>query len=441
MSHDTAAVAVAPTLAWRNWDGYQRAVASAVLTPASVDDVVEIVKDAGASGHTVKAVGSSHSFTAVARTDDRRVELDRMAGLVHVDRATKRVTVQAGMTMRALNAVLDAHGLALRNLGDIDLQTVAGATATGTHGTGAAFGSLASFVTAVTLVTGTGEVLRVDDSSPLLNAVRLGLGALGIVTEVTLQCVDAFTLHADEHITTVSELLPQLDEQIAGNDHVDLYWFPYTDRIQLKRNNVVPADDRPLSPARGWLGDELVANTLYSVVCRLGRAVPSLVPAVNAVSTRALGRRSYTGRSHTVFCSPRRVRFTEMEYSVPRAAFGEAFTALRRIVDRLPFKVQFPVELRFVGPDDAWMSHGYGRDNAYLAVQQFVGAPHQPYFRAFEQVCTALEGRPHWAKQHFRDAASLRPAYPCFDQFIAVRDRLDPNRVFTNAHLDRILGP
>jgi FAD-linked oxidoreductase len=441
MSTDTAANTAAPTPAWRNWDGYQRAVAAAVLTPVSVDEVSALVKEAGASGHTVKAAGSSHSFTAIARTDDHRVELHGLAGLVAVDTTAKTVTVQAGMTLRTLNAILDQHGLALRSLGDIDAQTVAGATSTGTHGTGGAFGCLSSMIRAVTLVTGTGEVLRIDADSPLFHAATVGLGALGILTEITLQCVDAFTLHADERMTTLPELLPGLDDHVASNDHIDLFWFPYTDRIQLKRNNVVPSDNQPLSRLRGWLDDEVLSNSVHSVVCRLGRSVPALVPTINAISTRALTARAYTGPSHEVFCTARRVRFTEMEYGLPRAAFPEALTALQRIVDGLPFKIQFPLEVRFTGPDDAWLSHGYGRDNVYLAIHQFVGAPYEPYFRQFEKVCESLEGRPHWGKMHYRDAASLRPGYPRFDDFLAVRNQLDPNRVFTNAHLDRVLGP
>jgi L-gulonolactone oxidase len=441
MSSDTVQRAGTAALPWRNWDGNQRAVASAVLTPASVDDVIALVKEAGAAGHTVKAVGSGHSFTGIARTDDRRVEMHRMAGLVAVDRAARTVTVQSGMPMHVVNATLAELGLALSNLGDIDAQTVAGAVSTGTHGTGAGHATLASLVTAVTLVDGAGEVRRFDAGSPLFPAARLSLGALGIVTELTLQCVDAFVLRADERPLPMAEVLAALPEHIAGNDHAEFYWFPYTDLVQLKRNNVVPVDDRPLSPVRGWIDDDLLANRVFEVACRLGRAVPAVVPAINRLSVRALTARTFTGPSHEVFCTPRRVRFTEMEYAIPREALGEALTALRRITETLPFKVQFPVEVRFTGPDDVWMSHGFGRENAYIAIHQFVGAPYRPYLEQFEAVCIGLGGRPHWGKLHYRDAESLRPAYPRFDDFLAARDQLDPDRLFSNAYLDRILGP
>lgn len=423
---------------WRNWGGNQHSVAVEVLTPGTVDEVAATIKEASVTGHRVKAVGSGHSFTAIAVADDRRLLLHRLGGLVAVD--GDLVTVQAGMPLHRLNRILAEHGLAMPNLGDIDQQTVAGAISTGTHGSGQAYSTLASCVEAVTLVTGTGAVQHIDAGSPLFPAARLGLGALGVLVEVTLRCVPAFTLLADERPMALTEVLAQLDEGIASNDHLEFYWYPYTDRAQLKRNNKVPEPDRPLSPFRRWLDDEFLANTVFQGVSRLGRAVPATVPVISAVAARALTARTYTDRSDRVFCTPRRVRFTEMEYEIPRECLGEVLSALPRIIDGLPFKVQFPVEVRFTGPDDIWLSHGYGRDSAYIAVHQFSGSPYEPYFRAFESVCAPLGGRPHWGKLQYRDAESLRTAYPKFDAFRAARNELDPNRTFTNAYLDRVLG-
>jgi FAD-linked oxidoreductase len=425
---------------WRNWGGNQHAVATDVLTPATVDDVAAIVKEADATGRRVKAVGSGHSFTDIAVTDDQRLHLHRLSGLIAVDRTTRLVTVQAGMPMHKLNALLAECGLAVPNLGDIDAQTVAGAVSTGTHGTGRAHSTLASVVEAVTLVTGTGEIRHIDAAHPDFPAARLGIGALGVMVEVTLRCVDAFILRADERPLPMIEVLAGLDDQIAAHDHVELYWFPYTDRVQLKRNDVVPLNNLPLSRLRGWIDDDFLANTVFGGACRLGRAVPAVVPTISAISARALTARTYTDRSDRVFCTPRRVRFVEMEYEIPREALPEALSALPTIIAGLPFKVQFPVEVRFTGPDDVWLSHGYGRESAYIAVHQYAGAPYEPYFRAFEQVCAGLGGRPHWGKMHYRDAESLRAVYPRFDDFLAVRDRLDPHRVFANAYTERVLG-
>jgi L-gulono-1,4-lactone dehydrogenase len=423
---------------WTNWGGNQQSVATDVLTPGTVDELAAQVKEASGSGRRIKAVGSGHSFTSIAVADDQRLFLHRLAGLVSVDGPL--VTVQAGMQLATLNAVLAEHGLAMPNLGDIDQQTVAGAISTGTHGTGIKHSTIASCVETIKLVTGTGSILEIGKHDPLMNAARIGLGALGVLVEVTLRCADAFTLLADERPMALTDVLAGLDEWIPANDHVEFYWYPYTDRAQLKINNRVPANDRPLSKFRGWLDDEFLSNTVFEAVMRLGKALPGTVPTISAVAARALTARTYTERSDRVFCTPRRVHFTEMEYEVPRDALSEVVDALPRVIGELPFKVQFPVEVRFTGPDDIWMSHGYGRESAYVAVHQFTGVEYEPYFKAVEAVCKPLGGRPHWGKLHYRTAEDLRPVYEKFDDFVAVRDRLDPARVFTNDYLDRVLG-
>jgi len=239
----------------------------------------------------------------------------------------------------------------------------------------------------------------------------------------------------------LDDVLSSLDEQVATNDHFEFYWFPYTDRAQIKANNRVVSSDRPLPRWRGWLDDEFLSNTVFGGVCRVGRLVPALVPTISGIAARALSARTFTDRSDKVFTSPRRVRFVEMEYGLPRAALAEAFAGLRHVIDSLPSKVVFPVEVRFTAADDIWLSHGYGRDNVYLAIHQFVGMEYEQYFRAFEAVCMPLGGRPHWGKMHWRDAGSLADAYPRFGEFLAVRDDLDPDRIFANAYTRRVLGP
>ncbi|MEU5911240.1 D-arabinono-1,4-lactone oxidase [Micromonospora sp. NPDC047527] len=430
------------TARWSNWAGNQRGSATAILRPGSPSDVAEAVRATAAAGGRIRVAGSGHSFTAIALADDRRMELSELDTIVSVDVERRLVTVPAGMTLRTLNGLLARHRLALPNLGDIDAQTVAGAISTGTHGTGAAYGCLSTFVEALTLVTGTGEVLHcsADEHPDVFAAARVSLGALGVLVDVTLRCVDAFILCAHERPAELADVLGELPALVGRHDHVEFYWFPYTTRVQVKANDRVPANDQPLPRWRGWLDDDFLSNTVFAGACRVGRAVPALAPGISAVSARALTERRYTGRSDRVFCTPRRVRFVEMEYGLPREALPEALTALRRIVDGLPFKVLFPVEVRFTAADDIWLSHGYGRDSAYIAVHQYVGMPYEPYFQAFEKIAAELGGRPHWGKLHYRDADSLSTAYPRFADFLAQRDRLDPNRVFANPHLTHILG-
>ena len=427
---------------WSNWAGNQHSVATAVLRPSSVAEVAEQVRSAAETGERIRPVGSGHSFTPVAVSDGRRMDLTRLAIDVRVDVDRRLVTVPAGMTLRGLNALLADHHLALPNLGDIDAQTVAGAISTGTHGTGAAYGGLATFVEALTLVTGTGEVLHcsAEEQPEIFDAARIALGALGVLVEVTLRCVDAFVLRAHERPASLDAVLAELPGLVDAHDHVEFFWFPYTTRVQLKVNDRVGVDDRPLPRWRSWLDDDFLANTVFAGACRLGRAVPALAPGISSLSVRALSERVYTGRSDAVFCTPRRVRFLEMEYALPREALPDALDALRRIVDGLPFKVLFPVEVRFTAADPIWLSHSYGRESAYVALHQFVGMPYEPYFRAFEKVATELGGRPHWGKLHWRDAASLAPAYPRWHDFQRIRTRLDPHHTLATPHLTTLLG-
>jgi len=416
---------------WANWAGNVRDTAPTVR-PGSADEVADLVKQARAEGRRIKPAGTGHSFTAAGQTDGIRLDLSRLSGVYSVE--GNLVTVGAGTSIHDLNRLLAARGLALPNLGDIDVQTISGAISTGTHGTGARLGCLSTFVEGLTMVDGTGTVVRDEP------AARVGLGALGVLTEVTLRCVDAFVLRAEERPARLAEVFAALDEHVTGNDHFEIYWFPYTDRVQTKTNNRVPASDRPLRPIRGWLDDEFLSNSVFGVACRVGRRIPATVRTIAKIEARALSPRVYTAPSYEVFCTPRRVRFTEMEYALPREALPEAFEALRRIVDGLPFPIIFPVEIRFTAADDIWLSHGYGRDSAYIAIHQYVGMPYEPYFRAFEKVAAGLGGRPHWGKLHWRTAEDLRPAYPRFDDFVALRDRLDPDRVFANAYTTQVLG-
>ncbi len=430
-------------LAWRNWAGNQSSVATAVIAPRSTDEVAQAVRAAAARASTVKPVGTGHSFTAAAATTGVRLDLSGLSGLVSVDRPTGLVRVRGGTPLSALNAQLAAEGLALPNLGDIDVQTVTGALATGTHGTGAGYGCLSTFVEELELVTGDGTVVRCSarQRPELFQAARVGVGALGVITEVTLRCVDAFILHANERPERLADVLANVDERVATNDHFEFYWMPYTDRTLTKSNNRVAADHKPRSRFAAWFNDDLLENTVIGGVCRVCRAVPRWTPTLLRTTARFFSARDYTERSDLVFTSPRRVRFVEMEYGLPRAALPDALAGLRRLLADLPIRVALPVEVRFTAADDIWLSHGYGRENAYVAIHQFVGMPYERYLRSFEEICVDLGGRPHWGKMHYRDVASLRRAYPRFDEFLAVRDLTDPARVFANEYTAQVFGP
>lgn len=427
---------------WHNWAGNQTAAPRDVVHPSGTDELVHVVKDAAARGLRVKAVGSGHSFTDIAVTDGVQVVLDRHAEVLAADPSTGRVTVQSGIRLHDLNERLAGLGLALTNLGDIDAQTVAGALSTGTHGTGLRVGGLATQVAALTLVLADGSVVHCDaDEEPeLFAAARVGLGALGLLDTVTLQAEPAFTLRAQELPVPLAEVLDDLDGLFSRNEHAEFYWFPNTDVALTKQNNRTDTA-APLGPVRTWLEDELAANAVFDVLCRAGRAVPALVPRLNGFAARTMAAREFADRSDRVFVSPRRVRFCEMEYGFPREALREVLDGLRAFLDTSGLRISFPVEVRAAAADDIWLSTAYGRESAYLAVHTYRGVPYEQYFRGVERIVDAVGGRPHWGKLHFQTAATLRTRYPRFDDFTALRARLDPEGRFANAYLDRVLGP
>ncbi|MBB0246323.1 FAD-binding protein [Streptomyces alkaliphilus] len=430
---------------WRNWAGTASARPVRTARPRDTAELAALVAEAAGRGLRVKATGSGHSFTGVAVTDGLHVSMDAMARPIEVDRSRGLVTVEAGMPLHRLNRLLDAHGMALTNMGDIDRQTVSGAISTGTHGTGRSSGGLSAQVSAVELVTADGSVLScsADREPEVFAAARLALGALGVLSRVTLRCEPAFLLRAVETPMPLRRVLEDLEDLVRGNEHMEFYWFPHTDRTLIKRNNRPSGGARraPLSRARAWFEDDFLSNTVYEGVNRLGCAVPAAIPRLNAVAARALSPRVYTDVSHRVFTSPRRVVFREMEYAVPRAELPEVLRELRRLPERYGERVGFPVEVRFAPADDVWLSTAHGRESAYVAVHQYHRRPHEEWFRVAEEVLVAAGGRPHWGKLHRLGAEELRGLYPRFDDFRRVRARLDPSGVFANPCLRGVLGP
>ncbi|GHG45207.1 FAD-linked oxidoreductase [Streptomyces griseocarneus] len=412
------------------------------MAPATAQELSAAIARAAGEGLTVKATGSGHSFTTVAATDGVLIRPDRLTGLRAVDRAAGTVTVGAGTTIRELNRTLSAHGLSLANMGDIMEQTVSGAVSTGTHGTGRDSGAIAAQIRGLELVTADGSVLTCSAgrNPEVFAAARVGLGALGVIAAVTFAVEPEFLLAAREEPMAFGRVTEDFDALVAENEHFEFFWFPHTDSCVTKRNNRSAGPAAPTGRVSAWMTDELLSNGVFGAACALGRAVPSAVPGIARLSGRALSARTYTDIPYKVFTSPRRVRFLEMEYALPREAAMTALRELRAAIERRRLRVSFPVEVRTAPADDIPLSTASGRDTAYIAVHMYRGTPHRAYFTAAEQIMTAHGGRPHWGKLHSRDAAYLAGVYPRFGEFAAVRDRLDPHRVFGNDYLRRVLG-
>lgn len=433
---------------WHNWAGNQSAHPARSETPPTLGELRAVVLEAAQSGTRVKCVGAGHSFTSIAVTDGVHISLDAVAGIETVttsDGGGALVTVLAGTRLRDLTPALWDLGLAMTNLGDIDEQSVAGAISTGTHGTGARFGGIATQVRALDILTADGRTVHCDaDIEPdLFAAAHIGLGALGIITAVTLECVPAFALRAVEAPATLSDTLASLDEKVGSVDHFEFYWFPHTDRVLTKSNTRLPGDValRPLGRVRSYLDDELLSNSVFEGLNRVVTRVPQWIPRLNAISARALSARDFTDRSYRVFASSRTVKFREMEYAVPAHEIGWVIREVDRWLESSAFSVAFPVEVRFAAADDIWLSTAYGRDTAYIAVHQYHRRDHREYFDAVEAICRSVGGRPHWGKLHSLISEQVRESYDHFDDFLTIRDKVDPGRVFTNDYLDTVLGP
>lgn len=430
-----------PTTKWKNWAGNQITNPVTLNQPRTEAQLQKVVFDAAKAGQRVKAVGAGHSFTGIALAEQQLIDLSKYCELVEIDSVNQKVTVQSGMQLSVLNIILHQHGLAMPNLGDISYQTIAGAISTSTHGTGVKLTGIAAQVSSLRIVLADGSCVDCSalTNSELFDCARVGLGALGILSTVTLQVVSAFNLAVIEQPMRVDELLENLDHHIAANDHFEFFWVPHTGWALTKRNNRTLEPAKPMGKMSHWYSKTLMENYAFGAVCMLGRAKPRLIPKL-AKALPSSGRNEYSDSSYKVFASKRIVKFYEMEYAIPRNACAEALNRVRRLVSDSGFFLNFPVEVRFTAPDEIPLSTASNRESAYIAVHIYKGMDFVPYFKAVESIMNSYQGRPHWGKLHFQNAESLAPKYPKWDIFQSVRDQVDPKRVFTNLYLETVLG-
>lgn len=408
----------------------------------SSDDVEHLVLRAHSAGKQVKVVGSGHSFTGAAVADEMLLDITRLNGVGRVDKVTGQVDVDAGVPISTLNVELAKQGRALANLGDIAYQTIAGAISTATHGTGIGLTGIAGQLTSISFVDGTGRqrtVSKSDTDVTMFRAMQVGVGALGVITSVRLQTVPAFTLHAVEEPTSIDSLLERLDEEINGNDHFEFFWMPHTSIALTKRNNRIDEAPRPLGTAKHWFQRSFLENTAFGVVCGLGKRAPVLIPRLAQV-VAASGRLDYSDQSYRIFASPRRVKFVEMEYGIPREACSSALNDIRKMIEARSYRISFPIEVRFTAADDALLSTAHGRESAYIAVHMYKGMEFEPYFRSVAEIMASYSGRPHWGKMHWLQCDELAALYPRWSEFVRVRRELDPEGLFENRYVRQVFG-
>ena len=428
--------------AWVNWAGDQSCRPARIFRPRNRDELAESIGKATAAGEKVRVAGSGHSFTEAALTEGTLLRLEGLSGVLDADRESGLVRVGGGSVLADLNEELAGLGLAMENLGDIDRQTIAGAISTGTHGTGARLRNISAQVEGLELVLGDGSVRHLSAATDpdLLRAARVGVGALGAIAAVTLRCVPAFSLARVDAPHPREEVLDSFQQRAEEHEHFELFTFPYSDLALVLERNRLEGPPRPRGRVAAYLNDVVLENWALEALAATGKAIPRLIPALSRLAGRLASGGRTSDRSDRVFVNERRVRFTEMEYALPREHGPEAARRVIEWVRSNEYPVFFPIEMRVTAADDALLSPSHERETTYVAVHQYQGMEWRPYFEAVEEIMNSYEGRPHWGKRHFQTAATLAPRYPRWADFQAARDELDPDRVFSNEYAERVLG-
>ncbi|MGZ3639716.1 MAG: D-arabinono-1,4-lactone oxidase [Ktedonobacterales bacterium] len=424
---------------WQNWSGSVRATPREAITPGSVEELARLIGQLGRAGRRARVVGSGHSFTPLVQTDDVLLSLDGIQGITAVDEARGTATVLGGTKLKMLGDGLLARGLAQENLGDIDVQSIAGAISTGTHGTGARFGTLSTQVAGLTLVTATGELLECspERNSDVFKAAQVSLGALGVIASVTLRVVPAKRLHLQVRRKRVAECIADVGRFKQENTHFEFFWLPHTEWAQVKFINET-TEKATGSNLWSEFNKIVLENGVFWLLSESCRMVPPLSQTVSRISASAISSTDEIDYSHHLYATPRVVRFQEMEYNIPAQHFAEVMGEIRECIERNRFRVHFPIECRFVRADDMWLSPAYQRDSAYIAVHMYRGMAYRAYFDAMEAIFRRYEGRPHWGKMHTRTASELAGLYPRWHDFHRVRAELDPAGVFLNDYLRQL---
>lgn len=431
---------------WQNWSRGVRAHPRHIARPSSEAELATVVEEAVERGDTIRVAGSGHSFSPVVPSDDTLISLERYRGIVDIDEDTGQATVRAGTTLDELNPKLAEYDLAMENLGDIDRQTLAGALTTGTHGTGLDFGILATQATHVRVLTADGTFVDIYEGDEEFPAAQVSLGALGVITELTLDLVPAYDLCLRRRALPVDEVLSNLDSFHGDHRNWEFFWFPHTDRALVKTFDTIPEgagnridDGDSVDDFLDDLGAR-VENFAWESVCRIGTKYPQLASHGSRLAAGTLSDKTEVGRSYEVYANPRNVRFNETEYSLPADSLADAVADIRDYIETSEVPVQFPLECRFVGGDDPYLSPAHGRDSGFIAAHTYYRKSLPDYFDQCEAIFDQYQGRPHWGKQHSKTAATLASLYPEWERFQDVRREFDPDGIFLNDHLASVMG-
>ncbi len=421
---------------WRNWSGRVECRPSSYIEPASLQELQAVVRDAAATGKKVRVVGSGHSFTEIVATDDVLISLDGLQGLVDAKPDAGEATAWAGTKLHLLNPMLDERGLAMENLGDINVQSIAGAVSTGTHGTGMKFGNIASQVIGLTLVTASGDLLEVSETQnrELFKAAQVSLGTLGVIAKVRLRLVPSYRLDYWRKKSTFEETLAKAEEWRDTHRQFEFYCFPHAPEVQLK---FLDQTDAPVNvnARKKWFADVFMENLMFGAMSMVCRTFPSTCIPIARFCASTVGYSHEINVGHKSLSTVRMVKFNEMEFAMPAERGLECVKELKEWIDRERVTVHFPIEFRYVKGDDIYISPHTGRDSAAISVHQFKGMDYKKYFDGCEAIFRNYGGRPHWGKLHSLKAKDFRALYPKWDDFQRARQQLDPKSTFLTPYL------
>jgi len=413
---------------WRNWSGNQRANPRNIFSGSSDEELADFLR---ATSDRVRPVGSGHSFSALTPTDGVIVETNSINAFVGYDDTTGLATFGSGARLFEVSSDLDAIGRAWENLSDIDVQTMAGAFATATHGTGADLTAMHDCVEGFRMVAANGSILDVtrESNSDLFYAGLVGLGALGIITRYTIRTVPQYKLKRETHVLEIEEILDRIDEFSSDNRHFEFFYFPGTGIGAVILQNVTEESITEESPE----DDEEALEALKMLRDKLGWAPWLRRRAAKSNMTMGLVEERVDISSY-MLAATRSTQFNEMEYHLPRE---EGVSTVRRVIKMLDRRKDsyFPLEYRHVASDAAWLSPFKDGARASIAIHAGGAERFDYFFSDFEPMYLDRGGRPHWGKLHSLRRQQLGELYPEFERFSALRKDIDPTGKFLNEHL------
>ena len=422
---------------WSNWSGGVTCKPRRVVSPK---DEVELAAAIRQADGPVRTPGAGHSFTPLNASDGTLIDLAAFTGLKTADTEGQTATLSAATPLWQVGPLLHARGLGLKNMGDIDRQTLGGVVGTGTHGTGRTLKNFSAEVAGFRLVLASGEVIECSACAnpDIFSAGATSLGALGVMTEITMNVRAAYKLVEDNFLLPIDELFRRLDELVAANKHFEFFWFPYSDVAVCKSLNEtdLPAPEPRAAQQMYERGEQGSADQrAFGAINEVLPYAPFLLKQAHRLFSQLMPGAGKVRWSHEIFPSPRTTRFNEMEYALPYAKGPDALREVVQTIRTKRINTGFPIEFRSVAADDVWMSPFYGRESATIAVHQYHRVDTTRLFGACEAIFRLYQGRPHWGKRHTRNADELGDLYPKFEEFRAVRRRLDPKGKFLNGHL------